>query len=56
VIRCLLALLAALLNSRQPVLEGVHVAWKSALAFQPCHFVLSHVVRFISRIYLVMAE
>jgi hypothetical protein len=34
----LLALLAALLNSRQPVLEGVDVAWKSALAFQSCHF------------------
>ena len=29
--------LAAFLNSRKPVLEGVHVAWRSALAFQSCH-------------------
>jgi hypothetical protein len=27
------ALLAPLLNRRKPVLEGVHVAWRSAFAF-----------------------
>src|SRR5215510_5187044 len=34
------ALLVALLNGRQPVLESVHVAWRSAFAFPilPFHF------------------
>jgi hypothetical protein len=27
------------LNSRKPMLEGVHVAWRSAFAFQSSHFV-----------------
>ena len=38
--------LTPLLNSRKPVLEGVHVAWRSAFAFRICHFVSSHVRRF----------
>jgi len=29
------------------LLEGVHVAWRPAFAFQSCHFVLSQVPRFI---------
>jgi hypothetical protein len=29
------------------VLEGIHVAWKPAFAFQSCHFGLSQVSRFI---------
>jgi hypothetical protein len=29
------------------VLEGVHVAWRSALAFQSCDFVSSQVAGFI---------
>jgi hypothetical protein len=29
--------LAPLLNSRKPMLEGVHVAWRAAFAFQSCH-------------------
>ena len=41
------AFLAPFLNSRKPVLEGVHVAWRSAFAFQSCHFVSSQVARFI---------
>src|SRR5215813_2771181 len=41
------ALLPALLNCRQPMLEGVHVARRAAFAFQSCHFVLSQVSRFI---------
>ena len=41
------AFLAAVLNGRKPVLEGVYVAWRSAFAFQSSHFVLSHVARFI---------
>jgi len=32
-----------LLNGGKPVLEGVHVAWRSALALQSSHFVLSQV-------------
>ena len=32
-----------LLDGRKPVLEGVHVAWRAAFAFQSCHFVLSQV-------------
>ena len=39
--------LAPFLNSRKPVLEGVHVAWRSAFAFQSCHFVSPHATRFI---------
>jgi hypothetical protein len=31
------AFLAPLLNSRKPVLEGVHVAGRSAFTFQSCH-------------------
>jgi hypothetical protein len=42
------AILAPLLNGRKPVLEGVHVAWRSAFAFQSCHFVSSEVSGFIS--------
>jgi hypothetical protein len=41
------AFLAPPLNSRKPVLEGVHVAWGSALAFHSSHFVSSHVSGFI---------
>jgi hypothetical protein len=41
------ALLAPLLNSCQPVLECVHVAWRAAFAFQACHFVSFPVGRFI---------
>jgi hypothetical protein len=41
------AFLSPLLNRRQPVLEGVHIAWRPAFAFQSCHFVSSHVTRFI---------
>jgi hypothetical protein len=35
--------LSPFLNGRQPMLEGVHVAWRPAFAFQSCHFVSSHV-------------
>jgi hypothetical protein len=35
------AFLAPFLNGRQPVLEGIHIAWRSAFAFQSCHFVSS---------------
>src|SRR5215472_10965232 len=42
------ASLAPFLNGRKPVLEGVHIAWRPAFAFQSCHFVLSQVSRFIS--------
>ena len=38
---------APLLNSCKPVSEGVHVAWRSAFAFQSCHFVSPHATRFI---------
>jgi hypothetical protein len=31
------SLFAPFLNSRKPVLEGVHVARRSALAFHSCH-------------------
>src|SRR5262249_16505048 len=41
------AFLAPLLNSCQAMLEGVHVARRSAFGFQSCHFVLSQVPRFI---------
>jgi hypothetical protein len=39
--------LAPFLNGRQPVLEGIHIAWRSAFTFQSCHFVLSQVAGFI---------
>jgi hypothetical protein len=35
------------LTGRKPVLEGVHIAGRSAFAFQSCHFVSSHVAGFI---------
>jgi hypothetical protein len=38
------------------MLEGVHVAWRTAFTFQSCHFVLSHVAGFISPSCLVMAK
>src|SRR5687767_14834410 len=35
------ALLASFLNRSEPVLEGVHVAWRAASALQSSHFVCS---------------
>jgi hypothetical protein len=32
---------------KRAMLEGIHVAWRPALTFQSCHFVSSHVARFI---------
>ena len=45
-----------LLNGGKPVLEGVHVAWRSALALQSSHFVLSQVPRFILATGFIIAK
>ena len=35
------------LSGSNAVLEGVHVAWRTAFALQSCHFVLSQESRFV---------
>src|SRR5262245_56625185 len=42
-----LSIIVNSVNCRGPVPDGIHVAWRSAFAFQSCHFVLSQVPRFI---------
>src|SRR4030095_8575594 len=48
--------LAALLKRGKPVLEGVHVAWRSAFTFQSCHFVSSQVADSFSHSCFVVAK